>query len=57
MTEYREQFDNAPFELHEFAGEAAKVEDAPALRGAALGYLKAKDTFEKELEKAEVNIG
>jgi hypothetical protein len=50
-------YDGAPFELHEFAEEAAHVVDNPSLSKWAHEYLMSKAMFEQELEKIGLEMG
>ena len=47
--EFIENYDQAPYELYEFADAAAGVEDNDELATAANRYLEARETFENLL--------
>jgi hypothetical protein len=55
--EFEEDYNNAPYDLEEFAQGAEDVEDKPELAQAANEFLKAKQAFEDALEDAGIEMG
>lgn len=57
LEEYVEQYNEAPYELYEFAEGAVDVTDAPELSKAAQAYLEARRAFQIALSYADVEQG
>lgn len=57
LEEFIEEFNGAPFELHDFAEAAAEIEDCDPLATAARDYEHAKEVFETTLKQYGVEIG
>lgn len=57
LQEFKEHYNYAPFELYQFAEEAADVIDDTELKEAATEYLRAKLIFEEVLQDREIELG
>jgi hypothetical protein len=57
LQEFIDKMNGAPFDLEEFAEEAANVRDCDPIKYAALNYIDAKRKFEDELEDREIEVG
>lgn len=57
LSEFQATYDNAPYELRDFAYSAADVTDAPDLKQAAKDFLAAQAAFERALRDVDVEIG
>ena len=57
LKEYKENYNNAPYELYEFAEEAEKIDDCYELSKAAYDYREAMIIFREILEKYGIEVG
>ena len=57
LKKFQEEYNCAPYELHEYAEGALKVTDCEELRLAAQVFLEAKARFEASLANFDVEMG
>lgn len=57
LDEYIDDYNQAPYDLTEFADGAKKIEDCPELADAAKAFLDAQRRFQDLLDAYDVEIG
>jgi hypothetical protein len=57
LKKFAKDYNEAPYELQDFAEGASKVTDCPALANAANAYRKAREDFLSALEDQGIEIG
>lgn len=57
LERYKQDYNEAPFDLQEFAEGATYVGDDKKLQAAAVSFLAAKKSFEAEMARVEVEVG
>lgn len=57
LEEFKEHFNYAPYDLHEFAYELCSVEDCQELSDAAQSYIDARASLQDLMERYEIELG